>query len=228
MATVSTPSYRKRLMYHAGLLGGMGLLASAILVLGNISTRNDIELRIKEDIKASINQVIPETMYDNDLLDDSVLIESSHAISENKNTKVYLARTQNKVTAAAFQVTGTGYAGPIDIIIGIDAHEKLLGVRVIAHAETPGLGDRIEIKKDNWIAKFTGLSLSNTSKEKWKVKKDGGVFDQFSGATITPRAVVKAIHNGLLFFSENKQQILRGTSSGSTNTNTVDTGGKNE
>ena len=213
MATVTTPSYRKRLMYHAGLLGGMGLLASAILVLGDISTSNDIELRIKEDIKASINKVIPESYYDNDLLEDSTLVKSSHDISEDEYTKVYLARKNDKITAVAFEVTGTGYAGPIEIILGIDDKNTLLGVRVISHSETPGLGDKIDANKDNWITKFSGHSLSNTSAENWRVKKDGGVFDQFSGATITPRAVVKAIHNGLLFFAENKQQIMHITSS---------------
>ena len=113
-----------------------------------------------------------------------------------------------KIIGVAFQVTaGTGYAGPIEMIMGIDMQGKLLGVRVVAHKETPGLGDKIEVAKSKWITLFDGLSIGNPEKDKWAVKKDGGNFDQFTGATITPRAVVKAIKHGLEMFEKHRHEI---------------------
>ena len=95
-------------------------------------------------------------------------------------------------------------AGDIDVILGLAADGKVLGARVLAHKETPGLGDKIEVAKGDWILAFDGLSLGNPPPERWAVKKDGGDFDQFSGATITPRAVVRALKGGLEFFAANR------------------------
>ena len=208
MGTITNPSYRQRIGYHATLLGSMGLFASAALVSGNIATKDDISQRIKEDMQFSLEQAIPASNYDNDLFEDTILIKSQVSLSKNKDVKVYRARMKNTIVAVAYRSTVTGYSGPIEIIMGIDKTGTLLGVRIISHSETPGLGDKIEVKKDNWITKFTGLSFSNTPIDKWKVKKDGGQFDQFTGATITPRAVVKAVYNGLLFFATNKQTLF--------------------
>jgi len=208
MGTITNPSYRKRIGYHATLLGAMGLFASAALVSGNIATKADISQRVKEDMQFSLEQAIPPSNYDNDLFEDTIMINSQSSQSKNKEIKVYRARMKNTIVAVAYKSTATGYSGPIEIIMGIDKNGTLLGVRIISHSETPGLGDKIEVKKDNWITKFTGLSFSNTASDKWKVKKDGGQFDQFTGATITPRAVVKAVYNGLLFFATNKQTLF--------------------
>jgi electron transport complex protein RnfG len=108
----------------------------------------------------------------------------------------------------AFGITAQGYAGPIELILGLDTRGQILGVRAIAHAETPGLGDKIEASRDDWILGFNGLSLSDPPSERWAVKKDGGDFDQFSGATITPRAVVGAIKTGLAFFAAKRDTLL--------------------
>ena len=104
----------------------------------------------------------------------------------------------------------SGKIGEMKLMMGIAADGKLLGVRVLAHKETPGLGDKIEAKKGPWIERFTGLSLGNPPLERWKVKKDGGDFDQFAGATITPRGVMKAIRGGLEFFADNKTALTKG------------------
>jgi electron transport complex protein RnfG len=108
-------------------------------------------------------------------------------------------------------VSGNGYAGAIDCIMGIDRTGKITGVRVIVHKETPGLGDKIEAAKNLWIFAFDGKSLGDPAADKWAVKKDGGVFDQFAGATITPRGVVKAVKGGLEFFDKNRAQLLDGS-----------------
>ncbi len=110
-----------------------------------------------------------------------------------------------------FKVQARGYAGPVVSMMGVDRDGTLLGVRVIKHTETPGLGDKIEPAKSNWIYEFEGKSLSDPPAGKFAVKKDGGVFDQFAGATITPRAVVKSVKGGLEFFAREKSRLLGGT-----------------
>lgn len=216
MSTVSEPSYRKRVGYHAGLLWAMAAICSAALVIGYKATLGDIQQRQREDMQASLRQVMPAELYDNDPLADKLDIPVDRKImAGNDVIRVYRASRQNVPTAFAYEVTGTGYAGPIEIIMGVDVNGRILGVRVIAHAETPGLGDKIEIKKSNWIESFKGLLLGDPPVEQWRVKKDGGRFDQFTGATITPRGVVKAVKQGLEFFQRHKSELLRMKEAGS-------------
>lgn len=201
------PAYRKRLGYHAGLLGGMALLASAALVIADIETGDDIARRHAEDMQASLSQVIPPQYHDNNLLQDTVTIDATIP-DYHARVLVYRARKADKVTAVAYQMKGQGYGGVIDLIMGVDRDGKILGVRIISHSETPGLGDKIELKKTSWILSFNGHSLGNPGLARWKVKKDGGIFDQFSGATITPRAVVKTVREGLQLFGKYRAQLL--------------------
>lgn len=203
---VLEPSYRKRTAYHAMLLGGMATLASAVLVLGDLETRDDIALRHAEDLKASLSQVLPDAVHDNDLLSDVLTLPPAQTGTEA--LKVYRAHLDHRISAVAYEVSANGYAGPVSCIMGISANGEILGVRVLNHAETPGLGDKIEIAKDKWVTSFDGRSLANTDSQQWHVKKDGGVFDQFTGATITPRAVVKAVHQGLALFDANRATLL--------------------
>lgn len=199
---INLEKLRGNLTYQALLLGGFCLLGSALLSFGDVKTKDVIELRLAEDLKASLQQVIPSDYYDNDLLKDTLLLDSE--------TLVYLAKKDGKVSAVAFMVTtNSGYSGAIKSIIGIDKDGQVLGVRVIAHAETPGLGDKIEEAKSDWILSFNGHSLDDLTETQWKVKKDGGTFDQFSGATITPRAVVGSVYQGLQFFNQHREQLLK-------------------
>lgn len=209
--TEKNPRYREHLAYHGGLLGVMALLASAALVIGNLETRDDIAQRLDEDMQASLRQVIPPELYDNDLLQDGVLIAPLKSITGNHDgVRVFRARKQRRVVAAAFQIKASGYGGVINLIMGVNRKGEILGVRVISHAETPGLGDKIETRKSDWILGFNKRSLRKPDPAGWKVKKDGGRFDQFSGATITPRAVIKAVKQGLQFFAEHKQALMSG------------------
>ena len=209
MGTVSVPSYRKRIGYHAGLLWAIAAISSAALVIGYKSTSEPIKLRQREDMQATLQQVIPARLYDNDILDDKLDIPvEGEAMAGKSVITVYRASKQNQPTGFAYQITGFGYAGAIEIMLGVDTSGKILGTRVISHSETPGLGDKIEIKRNNWIESFTGLSLGAPPPEKWKVKKDGGQFDQFTGATITPRAVVRAVRQGLEFFQRHRTELV--------------------
>lgn len=206
---ISLSELKKRVSYQSLLLAGFALLASALLGMADYSTRDVIKLRLEEDLRASLAEVIPDSLYDNNLLEDSVYVDSKEdGVGENE-TLVYLGRMDGKVNAVSFRlVAAGGYSGAISLIMGVDRDGNVLGVRVISHAETPGLGDKIEVSKSNWILNFEGHSLQNLTIEQWAVKKDGGVFDQFSGATITPRAIVKSVYRGLLFFKKHRSELL--------------------
>lgn len=192
---------RDRLAYQGVSLGLVALLASAALSLGNSLTGPAIAAAEARDLQASLAQVLPEGSYDNELLQDTAVVDQ---------VTIYKARKGGAVTGAVFQMAARGYAGDIVVLMGVDARGTLLGARVIKHQETPGLGDKIELAKSKWIRDFEGKSLDDPKPEKWAVRKDGGVFDQFAGATITPRAVVKAVKSGLDFFAAHRQEITGG------------------
>ncbi len=200
---------RERLSWQGVSLGVMAMVASAALVIANDRTREPIAKAEAADMQASLSQVLPDGFADNDLLKDTV--ELSEADGSKK--LIYRARKAGVVNGAVFRTSARGYAGEIIVLVGVDAQGTLLGARVVKHSETPGLGDKIEIAKAKWILDFNGKSFDNLPPAKWAVKKDGGVFDQFAGATITPRAVVKAVKGGLEFFSANRAKILDGSAS---------------
>jgi electron transport complex protein RnfG len=177
---------RGKLFYQVALLGGVALVTTAALALANKVTSSSIAAAQARDMQQSLTQVLPGKY----------------------EVTVYRARRAGRVEAVVFKVSGNGYAGAIDCMMGVDRDGKITGVRVIKHKETPGLGDKIEPAKSQWIYAFDGKSLGNPPADKWAVKKDGGVFDQFAGATITPRGVVKAVKGGMDFFEKQRAQLL--------------------
>lgn len=209
---VSNPSYKKRVGYQAMLLGGFAALATIFLVSGNIATKDAIKARKQEDLLASLNVVMPPALYDNNPLASPLRIPDAN---EHILT-IYRGTQGDHVSALSWEFTSIGYAGEIHMIMGISPQGKILGVRVLSHAETPGLGDKIEEGKSNWILQFQGLSLGNPPVEGWRVKKDGGQFDSFSGATITPRGVVRGIEENLQFFKTHRDELLNLPSVGNT------------
>lgn len=194
---------QQRMMVHGMILGMFCLGFAVVLAITDLFTAKDIAARSLEDRQNSLSQVIPDSIHDNNPVTDTILMKDA----EGNEITVYRATKEGKVTGVAYEIFGSGYAGKIKLMLGVDAEGKVLGVRVLAHKETPGLGDKIETKKGDWILRFNGLSIGNPPVEKWKVKKDGGQFDQFAGATITPRGVVNAIRKGLEFFAANKGQM---------------------
>lgn len=201
---------RPQLRYQAGILAGFSLAAALLLGIADLATSGVIQTRLEEDLKASLEEVVPAEFYDNDLLADTLTLPTADANLGAAETVVYLAKKQGAVNAVCFKfVAPDGYAGPISLVMGIDRNGEILGVRIIAHVETPGLGDKIEISKSKWVLSFNGKSLNNLSVEQWAVKKDGGAFDQFAGATITPRKVVQAIKRGLEFYRLHQQELVQ-------------------
>jgi len=201
---------RPQLTFQTGVLAGFALLASVLLGMTNCSTEGAIQQRLAEDLQHSLAEVVPPEMHDNDMLQDIRTIPSAGYNIAADNTTVYIAKKAGQVTAVCFKLTAPdGYSGAINMIMGIDRNGSLLGVRVLSHKETPGLGDKIEVAKSDWILNFVGRSLENLTPAQWAVKKDGGVFDQFAGATITPRKSVQAIYRGLQLFKVHQAELLQ-------------------
>jgi Na+-translocating ferredoxin:NAD+ oxidoreductase subunit G len=162
----------------------------------------------KSEAKARLalfRQIVPENMHDNDILKDSLTIAPNALLGNKQTTIANRARINNTPAAVILEaIAHDGYSGDIKLLIAIKYDGSISGVRVLTHKETPGLGDYIDIAKDDWIKLFDNESLTLTSDKDWTVKKDGGKFDYMAGATITPRAVVKAVHKALQYFEANK------------------------
>jgi len=206
--------FRSHLAYHAVQLGVLALLAGAVLAGFNHMTAVEIAKRQNEDLNNSIGQVVPASMHDNDMVHDVITVPNGHG----GRIKVYRARMGQKVTAVAYKFVAHGYApSPITLIMGVDPNGHILGVRVLSLSETPGLGDKIQAKKTHWIFAFNGKSLHNPGAKGWHVKKDGGDFDQFTGATITPRGVVKGVYAALQFFAAHRPLLIHGQTPASAN-----------
>ena len=186
-----------------------GLLASAYL-----ATRPTIEAAAAAEKMTLIDEVLPRSSYDNDLLKDAVTLPASAALGLDDASTAYRARRGGQPSALVLEaVAPDGYAGKIRLLIAFAADGSVLGVRVTQHKETPGLGDYIEPAKDRnkqrpWISQFNGLTPAAIDAREWKVKKDGGRFDSVAGATVTPRAVIKAIRNAALYVADNRERLF--------------------
>lgn len=191
------------------LLGLFALTVAAGLAGTELVTR---ELRAESQRKVqsmALREVISDERHDNSLLDDRLPVDDKTLLQLRNPGTIHVARMKGEVVAFILPVRAPdGYGGAIDAIVGINLDGSIAGVRVISHQETPGLGDKVELKKSPWVLSFNGRSLANTATDDWRVKKDKGVFDQFTGATITPRAMVKAVHNALQYFALNKTTLL--------------------
>lgn len=187
-------------------------LFAAITVAVVAITQQSTESRIAAEQRAAqiraLGEILPAHSYDNALLDNVIMLNES-LLGHRKDTPAYIASLNGEPAAVILQANAPdGYSGTISLLIGIMADGTLSGVRVIQHKETPGLGDAIELAKSAWITTFNGKSLTNPSERGWAVKKDQGDFDQFAGATITPRAVVKAVHKALQYFDHNQAELF--------------------
>jgi electron transport complex protein RnfG len=186
-----------------------GLLAAAYTW-----TKPALEASAAEEKMKLINEVLPRSDYDNDLLADSLTIPASPLLGLDEASTVYRARKNGQSSALVLEAQAPdGYAGRIRLLLAINADGMLLGVRVTQHRETPGLGDYIEPKKDKnkqrpWISQFNGQFPMKMTEREWKVKKDGGYFDSNAGATVTPRAVIKAVRKAAQYIAENHEQLL--------------------
>lgn len=199
----------KKLLLPGLLLALFAAVGTGAVAFIYMNAAPRIAAEEKARLVATLNQFIPAERYDNDLLGDSVQVTDSALLGSKEPSNVYRARKGGAPVALVLSsVAPDGYSGDIKLLIAINVDGTLAGVRVISHKETPGLGDRIDAERSPWINGFTGRSLQSPVEERWKVKKDGGEFDQFSGATITPRAVVKAVANTLRYYQLHRDALF--------------------
>ncbi len=213
---VHDKSLSRSIIINSLALGAFALVCTIIIALTYINTADNIQQQKKRAQLKALYQIVPQTSHDNDLLADNIHLQVSE-LGHRQAQTIYLASQQGKPSVIVYPVTTTdGYSGDINYIIGINIDDNsIAGVRVINHKETPGLGDKIELRKSPWILSFNNLSLKNTKTEDWTVKKSGGMFDGFTGATITPRSVTRSIARTLnyhqLFIKQLLEKIAKNT-----------------
>ncbi len=202
----------KASLHTAANLLVFALIGTAILAFTYSQTHDRIEKSVEAEKLKLISQIVPHTAFDNDIIKDTLNIAPDALLGTENPTTAYRARLQGQPSALVLEaIAPDGYSGKIFLLIAIRANGEVAGVRVVAHKETPGLGDYIEIGKSNWIKGFDNTSQVRYKDSDWKVKKDGGQFDYMAGATITPRAVVKAVHKTLQYFAQHREALFAQT-----------------
>ena len=191
------------------ILTGFAVVGTGLVAVTYTGTKDIIAEAQRQALEANLNQLVPADRYDNRITEDAIEVTAPEWLGTDQPVKVYRARKDGQPVALfATPYAPDGYSGPIQLLIGVYADGTLAGARVLAHKETPGLGDAIEERRSPWILAFTGKSLGNPEPARWKVKKDGGAFDQFTGATITPRAMVKATRKFLEYVQTHQAQLF--------------------
>ena len=187
--------------HYGVLLGFVALLCTMISAGIFFLTKDKIDETMATQQRELLLQVIPQDYFNNNLVESAV-------VPQNENLKgiqkIYFAKKDGNLSAYAYETTAPdGYSGDIRLLVGLDPKGEILGVRVIEHHETPGLGDKIELRISNWILSLSNQTITENNLMEWAVKKDGGKFDQFAGATITPRAVVNQVKRAALAMLDN-------------------------
>lgn len=191
---LNNPLLKSTLILGIFALVGVALVAATYLITQPYRIRNEHLSLLRR-----LEVLVPATTVDNDLVNDYVEVNAKNLLGAD-TSRIYLGRKQETPVAAIINATiPNGYAGPINLLVAVRKDGVLNGVRVLAHKETPGLGDKIEEQKSNWIFNFKNKSLTNPPQAEWEAKRDGGYFDQMTGATITSRAVIHATRDALIF-----------------------------
>jgi electron transport complex protein RnfG len=181
------------------VLGAFAIVGVSLVAVTHAATAGRIAANDRMTMLKKLEAIVPPGSIGNDPIADRIEVQASDLLG-NASTNVYRVRKDGEPVALVLNpIVPDGYAGPIKLLVAVMKDGSLGGVRVVSHHETPGLGDKIEEQRNDWILGFTGKSLDDPSEDKWKVKRDGGVYDQFTGATITPRSIVKAVANTLRF-----------------------------
>jgi electron transport complex protein RnfG len=190
------------------------VIGTALLALTYELTHDSIARSEEQEKLKLVTQIVPADAYDNDIIKSTAQLPADELLGNDDTTIAYIGRLKDQPSIAVLQVIAPdGYAGKISLIVSVHDNGRIGGVRVISHKETPGLGDYIDIAKNKWITIFDGTSLESIKDSDWKVKKDGGQFDYMAGATITPRAVVKAVHKALKYFAQHRDEMFKPNSS---------------
>ena len=201
---------RRDILLSGLFLWLFAVVGTTLVALTEYSSSDAIADNEKRVLLRNLHALLPPDRFDNDIATDTTQVPAAPLLGTEADSTVYRARLDGEPVAAIFNsIAPNGYNGRIHLLVGVYVDGSIAGVRVIKHAETPGLGDAIEIRKSPWARSFDGKSLDNPEARGWGVRRDGGEFDQFTGATITPRAVVAAVRNTLLYYRDNADMIFR-------------------
>ncbi len=198
---------------HPVVIAGLILTIFAVIGVGMVAfvyqhTEDRIAANEREALLKLLTALVPAEHIDNDIVSDVVVAEDAGRLGMDQ-VDVYLGTKSGEPVAAVFaSVVPDGYSGPIKLLVAVRTDGSLGGVRVVSHKETPGLGDKVEEQKSDWVLSFNDKSLTNPTLSGWKVKRDGGEFDQFTGATVTPRSIVKAVKNTLLYYRDHGKSLF--------------------
>jgi len=175
-----------------------------------LSTQSEIELAERRAEARQLMEIFPEDTHDNELVDDTFVLEAETSLlGLRQERQGYRVRQGERVVGVILPATARdGYSGDIRTLVGVRSDGSVAGVRVVAHKETPGLGDKVDLRKSPWILGFNDRSLDNPALSQWSVSKDGGAFDQFTGATVTPRAVILATRRALEYAELNQATLF--------------------
>lgn len=172
-------------------------------------TKDRIAANEQAFLERKLAPVLGSIAFEGGISESKRLVSAPHGLPGREDALIYRVYSDGQPVAALFAVTAPdGYAGPIRILLGIDVNGVVTGLRILEHRETPGLGDRIEDSKSDWVHQFAGKSLRDPLLEDWSIRRDGGEFDQLSGASVTPRAVINAVRDTLLYFDANREQVF--------------------
>jgi electron transport complex protein RnfG len=197
----------RQISITAVILLVFAIIGTALVAATYEATRERIAANERATLMRKLNQLVPDDAYDNNFLDDVIDVTAPELAGSP--VRVYRARRNGVPVSLVMTATAPdGYSGSIRMLIGINHDGSLAGVRIVAHRETPGLGDAIDEQRSDWIYQFTGRSLGNPQLSQWKVRKDGGSFDQLTGATITPRAIIGAVRETLLYYSAHRDELF--------------------
>lgn len=191
------------------LVAGVAIVAAAIMSGSYEISAERIRQNQRERLLEGLHEVLDPAVHDNDLLQDRIFVTNPDLLGTPDPVEVFLASRDGTPVAAVFApVAPRGYNGPIRLLVGIYADGTVSGVRVTEHRETPGLADQIDIEKSDWITGFDGKSLSSPPVTGWSVVSEGGEFDAFTSATVTPRAIVRAVRDTLIYFQQNEAELF--------------------
>ncbi len=196
---------------NSGVLAIFALVTSLLLASTYLGTRDTIAAAERRAAQKILLEIYPPGSHDNDILSDTLAIPQAYlsTLGLKGAADLHVVRKAGAVVGFIIPATAPeGYGGAIRLLVGIAVDGRVVGVRVLSHNETPGLGDKLELRIHPWVLSFNGKSLGNPNREGWQVKKDGGEFDQFTGATITPRAVVGRVLKTLIFYREHSAELL--------------------
>ncbi|MDH5929363.1 electron transport complex subunit RsxG [Vibrio lentus] len=182
--------------------------STGLVAITHYLTKDQIKQQEQAQLLSVLNQVIPHDLHDNELFSACTLVQAEELGTEQA-MPAYIAKLNGEPSAIAIEaIAPDGYNGAIKVIVGMKIDGTILGTRVLSHQETPGLGDKIDLRVSDWILSFAGKQVTDSNLDRWKVRKDGGDFDQFTGATITPRAVVKSVKQAVQYVNQNNQALL--------------------